>query len=235
MHITQEAYSVPERSMAKYDREQLYADVWSMPRWKAAKKNGMTEDTLGSVCQRLYIPSPGLGHWSKVAAGRPTEAKPPLPSVTVRALQFTALCDSEVSDPIEASKACTAASWTVGYSKVPSRLNARYSRERLYEQVWASPMRSLARAYGVSDSALRKACCRLLVPVPPRGYWNKFAAGRELPTRPNLPRVQVANSTPGTKISTAEELTSLLKRIARDIATGHTLAAACRRAGISDK
>jgi hypothetical protein len=26
-----EPFSVPERSMARYDREQLYADVWSMP------------------------------------------------------------------------------------------------------------------------------------------------------------------------------------------------------------
>jgi hypothetical protein len=50
------------------------------------------------------------------------------------------------------------------------------TREALYDQVWATPIRSLAGRYGISDVALAKTCRRLAVPVPGRGYWAKKAA-----------------------------------------------------------
>ena len=40
-----------------------------------------------------------------------------------------------------------------------------YDRDVLYEQVWAEPVRDLAKRYGVSDVALAKACRRLSVPA----------------------------------------------------------------------
>ena len=43
-----------------------------------------------------------------------------------------------------------------------------YDRDVLYEQVWAEPVRDLAKRYGVSDAALAKACRRLSVPLPDR-------------------------------------------------------------------
>ena len=49
-------------------------------------------------------------------------------------------------------------------------------RQDLYEQVWAKPMRALAREYGVSDVALKKHCTRLNIPVPGRGYWGQTRA-----------------------------------------------------------
>jgi hypothetical protein len=73
---SKEPLSVPERSMARYDRGQLYEDVWSMPLWKAAQKHGLDESTLRLVCRRLHIPAPGLGYWSKSAAVRTAEPKP---------------------------------------------------------------------------------------------------------------------------------------------------------------
>ena len=61
-----------------------------------------------------------------------------------------------------------------------------YDRDVLYEQVWAEPVRDVARRYGVSDVALAKACRRLTVPLPGRGYWAERRAGK-VPPPPPLP------------------------------------------------
>jgi hypothetical protein len=55
---------------------------------------------------------------------------------------------------------------------------ARYDREELYEKVWAQPIQTLAKEYGVSDVALAKACKRRRVPVPGRGHWAKKLGNR---------------------------------------------------------
>jgi hypothetical protein len=59
-------------------------------------------------------------------------------------------------------------------------------RATLYAQVWETPITRLAKQYGLSDVALKKACTRLGVPTPPRGYWAKLRHGHEVP-RPPLP------------------------------------------------
>jgi len=61
-----------------------------------------------------------------------------------------------------------------------------YERTRLYDEIWAEPMRKVAKRYGVSDVALAKTCRRLAVPVPERGYWAKLKAGKAT-QRPPLP------------------------------------------------
>lgn len=58
------------------------------------------------------------------------------------------------------------------------------SRDDLYEQVWSTPMRTLAQTYGLSDVGLAKTCTRLKVPVPGRGYWAKKAAGHTVRRKP---------------------------------------------------
>ena len=63
----------------------------------------------------------------------------------------------------------------------------RLTREDLYDKVWAEPMRTLARHYGLSDVGLAKTCKRLRVPVPGRGYWAKKAAGHTLKPKPLPP------------------------------------------------
>jgi len=62
------------------------------------------------------------------------------------------------------------------------------TREELFNQVWQTPISTLASDYGVSDVAIAKACKRLNVPRPPRGYWAQIAAGKKIP-KPNLPLV----------------------------------------------
>ena len=73
-------------------------------------------------------------------------------------------------------------------SKTPE-LPATISREDLYALVWSEPMSRLALKFGMSDVGLAKACARLMVPVPGRGYWAKREVGRApKPTRlPMLP------------------------------------------------
>ncbi|HEY5441653.1 MAG TPA: hypothetical protein VIJ90_10270, partial [Gemmatimonadaceae bacterium] len=63
------------------------------------------------------------------------------------------------------------------------------SREDLYALVWSEPMTRLARRFELSDVGLAKACARMMVPVPGRGYWAKKEVGRSpRPTRlPTLP------------------------------------------------
>lgn len=51
-------------------------------------------------------------------------------------------------------------------------------------------MTKLAKAYGLSDVGLRKICVALDVPLPPRGYWTKLAAGRTIPM-PALPETKL--------------------------------------------
>lgn len=60
------------------------------------------------------------------------------------------------------------------------------TREALYELVWSEPMQVLGPRFGVSDVGLKKACKRLRIPTPGRGYWAKQAVGKA-PRRTPLP------------------------------------------------
>jgi hypothetical protein len=66
------------------------------------------------------------------------------------------------------------------------------TRQELYERVWAEPVDTLAKEYGLSNVGLGKACRRHNIPVPPRGYWARKAAGQKL-RRPLLPLAKDGN------------------------------------------
>lgn len=61
------------------------------------------------------------------------------------------------------------------------------SRQALYDQVWAEPMRTVAERYKLSDVGFAKICRGADIPTPPRGYWAKKAAGKA-PGKLPLPR-----------------------------------------------
>jgi len=63
------------------------------------------------------------------------------------------------------------------------------TREALYEEVWAAPMRTVAARHGVSGSFLTRICVRLNVPRPPAGHWAKLASGKPV-KRIALPEVR---------------------------------------------
>src|ERR1051326_3790242 len=60
------------------------------------------------------------------------------------------------------------------------------TREALYERVWSEPISEIAAEFGQSGRGLAKLCARYDIPVPPRGWWAKKAAGHDVP-RPPLP------------------------------------------------
>ncbi len=47
-------------------------------------------------------------------------------------------------------------------------------------------MTALAQELGISDRGLAKICSRHRIPVPPRGYWAKVAAGEQPKVPPFL-------------------------------------------------
>lgn len=54
------------------------------------------------------------------------------------------------------------------------------TRRELYDLVWSTPMTKLADSFGISDVGLSKICDRHRVPAPPRGYWAKKEAGKQV-------------------------------------------------------
>ena len=53
-----------------------------------------------------------------------------------------------------------------------------YTRQELYNLVWAHPVPKLAKVYGLSDRGFAKLCDRNSVPTPPRGYWAMSPAAK---------------------------------------------------------
>src|SRR5207302_8687484 len=60
---------------------------------------------------------------------------------------------------------------------------------QIYDLVWTESVRSVARRHGISDVALAKACRKMRIPIPRRGYWARVAAGQKV-KRPSLPTLR---------------------------------------------
>lgn len=61
-------------------REELYAQVWSEPMVRLAKRYGVSDVALAKVCRKLEIPVPPRGYWRRIQTGwRPAPA--PLPKL----------------------------------------------------------------------------------------------------------------------------------------------------------
>jgi len=54
------------------------------------------------------------------------------------------------------------------------------TRRQLYDKVWTTPMRHLAKEYGISDVGLAKICKKHDIPRPGVGYWAKLEFGKEV-------------------------------------------------------
>jgi hypothetical protein len=67
-----------------------------------------------------------------------------------------------------------------------SQTRVRLTRAELYEKIWATPMRTLAKEFGLSDVGLAKVCRKYNIPVPPVGYWRRKETGYKV-NHPLLP------------------------------------------------
>jgi hypothetical protein len=63
----------------------------------------------------------------------------------------------------------------------------KLSREDLYRQIWETPASVLAAQYDISDVGLAKACKRMGIPRPPRGYWRRKRTGKRVTAIPLPP------------------------------------------------
>ena len=63
-----------------YNRETLYQEVWDEPVSTVAKRYKVSDVAIHKVCKSLGIPTPSLGYWAKLRAGKPVIRKP-LPKI----------------------------------------------------------------------------------------------------------------------------------------------------------
>ena len=54
------------------------------------------------------------------------------------------------------------------------------TRKELYDLVWAEPMTTICKRFGLSDNGLRKHCKSMNIPTPPAGYWAKIKFGKKV-------------------------------------------------------
>lgn len=98
------------------------------------------------------------------------------------------------------------------------------TRQQIYDLVWKQPMIHVAKELGISDQGLAKLCKREQIPRPPQGYWNKLAAGKPVPAKPQLPageddhdaivlRISASSKSPVTAKSQIEELKAELREV----------------------
>lgn len=72
---------ISRQLLARYDREQLYRQVWEQPMQKLAKEYGISDVALAKTCRKLLVPVPGRGFWAKKDAGVPLPKRPKLPAL----------------------------------------------------------------------------------------------------------------------------------------------------------
>jgi AcrR family transcriptional regulator len=66
-----------EAAVRSTTRRALHARVWSQPMTVVAKELGVSRNGLAKICDRLLIPYPGRGYWTKAPENR--SRKTPLP------------------------------------------------------------------------------------------------------------------------------------------------------------
>ena len=57
-------------------RKDLYEQVWEKPMIHLAKEYGISDVGLKKICKKMEIPTPGLGHWTRIECGQKVPKKP---------------------------------------------------------------------------------------------------------------------------------------------------------------
>jgi hypothetical protein len=65
-------------NIIKFEREALYAEVWTNPVTTLCKRYELSDVGLRKICLKLGVPLPPRGHWARIHAGHKIE-RPPLP------------------------------------------------------------------------------------------------------------------------------------------------------------
>ena len=59
-------------------RQELYDAIWSEAKTTVAKRYGVSDVALGKACRNADIPTPPVGYWARLSAGKKAK-RPPLP------------------------------------------------------------------------------------------------------------------------------------------------------------
>lgn len=73
-----ETYEQSGQAYNIYDRELLYNEIWLAPVTEIAKRYAVSDVAIRKVCQSLDIPTPPVGYWAKLRAGKAV-TRTPLP------------------------------------------------------------------------------------------------------------------------------------------------------------
>ena len=193
------------------NRDELYARVWKDPFVRLARDLGYTYVELVRICKNMAIPRPSGGYWQRLARGGASEQLP-LPMASAgQPTQIPhrngpqageAALTNELTENNDATttenKTVLAASALIDGTATNSRSthlqegsanperppSVEFAREQLYRARWSKPCVKLAAELGISDVGLAKACRRLNVPRPPRGYWARVDAGEKAKRTP---------------------------------------------------
>lgn len=68
------------RRQTPLNRKQLYERVWAQPLASVARELGLSSNALAKTCNRLLVPYPPRGYWSR-RNSHPVTARPPLPEL----------------------------------------------------------------------------------------------------------------------------------------------------------
>lgn len=71
-----ETYTRHGQTYNVYNRETLYKEVWESPVTEVAKRYKVSDVAIHKVCKSLDIPTPPLGYWAKLRAGKPVKVIP---------------------------------------------------------------------------------------------------------------------------------------------------------------
>ena len=92
--------------MKSFTRREFYDLVWSKPMTELAKEFGLSDVALHKTCKRHRIPTPGLGYWNKVTAGK-TVVKKPFHEISDGSLNKVIVGDSpheKLPEPVQVAR-----------------------------------------------------------------------------------------------------------------------------------
>lgn len=184
-----------EKKKVTFQRDKLYEEIWQISLSKVAKKYDVPYQKLKDACAAARIPLPSQSYWGNLYIGKAVEKEPlPESSQTTVTVQYSvrtvsptspisqtrlqSLIDQEALPQNKKAVVTSEAAETVITPPKSDRGGNLYDRKTLYEEVWKAPVVKVATRYGVSDVMIHKVCKALNIPVPPRGYWAKKAAGQ---------------------------------------------------------
>ncbi len=89
-----------------YNRDELYAQVWSKTLREAAKLYGISDVAVKKLCRRLNVPTPPQGHWLRLPSDREADriALPPLPESASSTFEVYALSHERVEPTTAATE-----------------------------------------------------------------------------------------------------------------------------------